>query len=160
MINNLEINGRKQTVEVEKDWNLLYIIREVFGLTGTKCGCSDGACGACVVIMNGEAVRSCRISAKKLAGAKITTIEGVADGERLHPIQQAFIDAGAVQCGFCTPGMIMRAKALLDHVPDPTEEEIREALQDHVCRCGGYQKIIEAIQLAAKRMQEEEDGRE
>ena len=99
MINNLEINGRKQTVEVEKDWNLLYIIREVLGLTGTKCGCSDGACGACVVIMNGEAVRSCRISAKKLAGAKITTIEGVADGERLHPIQQAFIDAGAVQCG-------------------------------------------------------------
>ena len=120
-----EINGEWKQLEIQESWSLLYIIREVLGLTGTKCGCQDscldGGCGACVVIVDGEAKRSCRIKGCTLEGARVLTIEGVADGERLHPIQQAFIDAGAVQCGFCTPGMVMRAKALLDKNLSPTE---------------------------------------
>lgn len=109
------------------------------------------------MIVDGEAKRSCRIKGCTLEGARVLTIEGVADGERLHPIQQAFIDAGAVQCGFCTPGMIMRAKALLDKNLSPTEEEVRQALSGHICRCGGLQKIVEAILLAAERMRGESD---
>lgn len=154
----IEVNGELRQLEIQETWSLLYIIREVLGLTGTKCGCQDGGCGACTVIVNGEAKRSCRINGCAADGAKILTIEGVADGENLHPIQQAFIDAGAVQCGFCTPGMIMKAKALLDKNADPTEEEVRKVLDGHICRCGGYQKIVEAILLAAKRMRGEPDG--
>lgn len=153
----IEVNGELKQLEIMESWSLLYIIREVLGLTGTKCGCQDGGCGACTVIIDGEAKRSCRINGCSLDGARILTIEGVADGENLHPIQQAFIDAGAVQCGFCTPGMIMRAKALLDKNPDPLEEEIRQALSGHICRCGGFQKIVEAILLAAGRMRGESD---
>ena len=111
------------------------------------------------MIVDGEAKRSCRIKGCTLEGARVLTIEGVADGERLHPIQQAFIDAGAVQCGFCTPGMVMRAKALLDKNLSPTEEEVRQALSGHICRCGGFQKIVEAIILAAERMRGESDER-
>ena len=114
-----------------------------------------GACGTCTVVMNGEAVRACLINSKKLEGAEITTIEGLADGCSLHPIQQAFIDAGAVQCGFCIPGMIMAAKALLDKNVNPTEDEVRKALEHNLCRCTGYEKIVEAVLLAAKRMRGE-----
>ena len=158
-----EINGEWKQLEIQESWSLLYIIREVLGLTGTKCGCQDscldGGYGACVVIVDGEAKRSCRIKGCTLEGARVLTIEGVADGERLHPIQQAFIDAGAVQCGFCTPGMVMRAKALLDKNLSPTEEEVRQALSGHICRCGGFQKIVDAIILAAERMRGESDER-
>lgn len=148
----LEVNGKLNKIEIEETWNLLYIIREVLGLTGTKCGCADGSCGTCTVIMNGEAVRSCGVNGVRANGAKILTIEGMADGENLHPIQQAFIDAGAVQCGFCTPGMVLRTKALLDKNPNPTEADIRVALDGHICRCCGYQKTVEAVMLAAQRM--------
>lgn len=147
-----KINGEERELEIEKNWSLLHILREVLGLTGAKCGCDTGDCGACTVMVNGDAVRSCRVKGTALNGAEILTIEGLADGEKLHPIQQAFIDAGAVQCGFCTPGMVMRAKALLDQNPDPTEAEVRHAIDPNICRCGGYQKIVEAILLAAKRL--------
>nr|WP_317378515.1 2Fe-2S iron-sulfur cluster-binding protein [uncultured Faecalimonas sp.] len=154
----LKINGRQKALEIEQDWSLLYIIREVLGLTGTKCGCGEGNCGTCTVIMNGKAVRSCKVKGSTLNGAEILTIEGVADGEELHPIQKAFIEAGAVQCGFCTPGMIMRAKALIDQNPDPTEQEVRQALAGHICRCGGFEKIVEAILNAAREMRGETCG--
>ena len=154
----LKINGRQKALEIEQDWSLLYIIREVLGLTGTKCGCGEGNCGTCTVIMNGKAVRSCKVKGSILNGAEVLTIEGVADGEELHPIQKAFIEAGAVQCGFCTPGMIMRAKALIDQNPDPTEQEVRQALAGHICRCGGFEKIVEAILNAAREMRGETCG--
>lgn len=150
----LTINGRVYPLQIEKSWTLLYVLREVLDLTGTKCGCGTNDCGACRVIVDGEAKNSCCLLAKNLQGKQITTIEGLSDGLHLHPLQQAFIDAGAVQCGFCTPGMIMSAKALLDRNPDPTEAEIREALRYNLCRCTGYVKIVEAVQLAARRMRE------
>lgn len=149
---NMEVNGQSYTIGTEKHWTLLYVIREVLDLTGAKCGCNTGDCGACTVIMNGKAVRSCMVNAKKADQAIITTIEGLAKGEELHPIQQAFIDAGAVQCGFCTPGMILSAKALLDQNPLPSEEEVRHSLDHNLCRCTGYDKIVQAVLLAAKRM--------
>ena len=152
---HFRLNGEDMTLDVRPKWTLLYILREFLHLTGTKCGCGTGNCGTCTVVMNGEAVRSCLINQKKLEGADVLTIEGLADGEKLHPIQQAFIDAGAVQCGFCTPGMIMSAKALLDENPSPAEDEIRQALAGNLCRCTGYVKIVEAVQLAAARMRGE-----
>ena len=153
----LIVNGQTYPILYEKNWNLLYVLREVLGLTGTKCGCGTNDCGACRVIVDGEAKNSCVLMVRNLAGKRIETIEGLSHGTELHPIQQAFIDAGAVQCGFCTPGMIMSAKALLDRCPDPTEEEIRAALEPNLCRCTGYVKIVEAVQLAAKRMREGEN---
>ena len=153
----LIVNGQTYPILYEKNWNLLYVLREVLGLTGTKCGCGTNDCGACRVIVDGEARNSCVLMVRNLAGKRIETIEGLSRGTQLHPIQQAFIDAGAVQCGFCTPGMIMSAKALLDRCPDPTEEEIRAALEPNLCRCTGYVKIVEAVQLAAKRMREGEN---
>ncbi|MBU5434136.1 (2Fe-2S)-binding protein [Pseudoflavonifractor sp. MSJ-37] len=148
----LKINGEIRTVQCEKNWTLLYVLREVLDLTGAKCGCNTGDCGACKVIIDGEAVNSCLVLAPKAVGKDIWTIEGLSKGPELHPIQQAFIDAGAVQCGYCTPGMVMSAKALLDKNPDPTEEDIRKAISNNLCRCTGYVKIVEAIQLAAERM--------
>lgn len=148
----LMINGQVRPVQVEPNWTLLYILREVLDLTGVKCGCATGDCGACRVIVDGEAKNSCLIQARNVVGKSITTIEGVADGAQLHPIQQAFIDAGAVQCGYCTPGMVLSAKALLDQNLNPTEEELREALLNNLCRCTGYVKIVEAVKLAARRM--------
>ncbi|MFV0464604.1 MAG: (2Fe-2S)-binding protein [Lachnospiraceae bacterium] len=150
----ITVNNRDHIISVEKNWTLLYVLREVLNLTGTKCGCSTNDCGACRVIVDQEAMNSCCLLARNLQGRKITTIEGIASGNQLHPIQQAFIDAGAVQCGFCTPGMILSAKALLDKVPDPTEPQIRSALEHNLCRCTGYVKIVEAVQLAAERMRE------
>jgi carbon-monoxide dehydrogenase small subunit len=147
----LDINGREHTVNVEKNWTLLYVLREVLNLTGSKCGCNTGDCGACKVLVDGEAVNSCTLLAVKAEGKKITTIEGLSNGTKLHPIQEAFIESGAIQCGFCTPGMIITAKALLDRNPKPTREEIVQALDNNLCRCTGYIKIIEAIQVAAER---------
>lgn len=145
----LKINGRMRQFAAEPDWNLLYILREVLDLTGTKCGCGTGNCGSCKVLVNGRAVNACCLKAASLSGKEITTIEGLSDGVHLHPIQQAFIDAGAVQCGFCTPGMVICAKALLDKDPNPSEEAIRKALRGNLCRCTGYVKIVKAVQLAA-----------
>lgn len=148
----LKINGEMRTVQVEKNWTLLYVLREVLDMTGAKCGCNTGDCGACKVIIDGEAVNSCLVLAPKAVGKEIETIEGLSNGPELHPIQQAFIDAGAVQCGYCTPGMVMSAKALLDRNLNPTEDEIREAIGNNLCRCTGYVKIVDAIKLAAERM--------
>ncbi|NCE63960.1 (2Fe-2S)-binding protein [Pseudoflavonifractor sp. 524-17] len=148
----LKINGEVRTVQVEKNWTLLHVLREVLDLTGAKCGCNTGDCGACKVILDGEAVNSCLVLAVKAVGQDIQTIEGLSNGPELHPIQQAFIDAGAVQCGYCTPGMVMSAKALLDKNPDPSEEEIRAAISNNLCRCTGYVKIVDAIRLAGARM--------
>lgn len=145
----LDINGRKRQIAVEESWNLLYVLREVLDMTGTKCGCNTGDCGSCKVIIDGNAVNSCMVRAARVQGKKIITIEGLTNGLELHPIQQAFIDCGAVQCGFCIPGMIMSAKALLDKDPDPSEEEIRNAIKGNLCRCTGYVKIVEAIREAA-----------
>ena len=148
----LKINGEVKSDQVEKNWTLLYVLREVLDLTGAKCGCNTGDCGACKVIIDGEAVNSCLVLAPKAVGKDIWTIEGLSNGPELHPIQQAFIDAGAVQCGYCTPGMVMSAKALLDKNLDPSEEEIGAAISNNLCRCTGYVKIVEAIRLAAERM--------
>lgn len=127
---------------------LIDSLREKLGLTGVKEGCSEGECGACTVIMDGEVVNSCLVMAFQAEGSSILTIEGLGDEENIHPIQQAFIDVGAVQCGYCTPGMILAAKALLDKNPNPTEEEIREAISGNLCRCTGYNKIVQAIDRA------------
>lgn len=145
---DLLVNGKKHSLEVEEDMRLIDLLREKLGLTGVKEGCSEGECGACTVIMDGEVVNSCLVMAFQAHESNIITIEGL-DGEgSLHPLQQAFIDAGAVQCGYCTPGMILSAKALLDKNPNPTEEEIREGISGNLCRCTGYNKIVEAINRA------------
>ncbi|MBC7218938.1 MAG: (2Fe-2S)-binding protein [Hadesarchaea archaeon] len=149
------VNGRKRKVLVRPKDLLLNVIRDELGLKGTKYGCGTGECGACTVLLDGRPVLSCLTLAVAADGRNITTIEGIGTDENLHPIQQAFIDAGAIQCGYCTPGMIISAKALLDRNPNPTEEEIRRAIKGNLCRCTGYVKIIAAIQLAAKRMRGE-----
>lgn len=152
----LWINGEAVRLEIDPKWTMLYVLREVLDLTGTKCGCKTGDCGACKIIADGTAVNACTLLARKAheQQMKIETIEGLADGESLHPIQEAFVECGAVQCGYCTPGMIIAAKALLDRNPDPDENEIRAALANNICRCTGYVKIVEAIQLSAKRLKE------
>lgn len=145
---SLNVNGKDHTLEVEEDMRLIDLLREKLGLTGVKEGCSEGECGACTVIMDGEVVNSCLVMAFQAEGSSILTIEGLGDEENIHPIQQAFIDVGAVQCGYCTPGMILAAKALLDKNPNPTEEEIREAISGNLCRCTGYNKIVQAVDKA------------
>jgi carbon-monoxide dehydrogenase small subunit len=150
----LKVNGQWREVETSPDRILLDLLREELGLTGTKKGCGEGECGACTVIMNGRAVLSCLIPAGKADGAEITTIEGLAPEEcELHPLQQAFLDEGAVQCGYCTPGMVLTAKVLLDENPSPGDEQIRRAISGNLCRCTGYSKIIAAIRTAAERLQ-------
>lgn len=141
----LRVNSNPVVVNVEEDRTLLYLIREVLGLTGTKEGCGEGDCGACSVLLNGELVNSCLVLAVQADGKELLTIEGVGTEEHLHPIQHAFIDAGAIQCGYCTPGMVLATKALLDKVPNPSEEEIRRGLSGNLCRCTGYQKIVDAV---------------
>jgi carbon-monoxide dehydrogenase small subunit len=149
----LNVNGQRYELTVPPWRTLLEVIREELGLTGTKEGCGMGECGACTVIMGGKAVNSCLVLAAEADGKNIITIEGLTKGDRLHPIQQAFIDHGGFQCGFCTPGMIMSAKALLDSNPRPTEDEIRKGISGNFCRCTGYTKIIESIKAAAGDME-------
>jgi len=146
---SLNINGRVETLEVFPHRTLLEVIREDLQLTGTKCGCEDGTCGTCTVLLDGTPVRSCLLLAAEVQGKEITTIEGLSDGEKLHPVQEAFVKYGAIQCGFCTPGMILTAKALLDRNPSPTEQEIRQAISGNLCRCSGYTKIVESIMAAS-----------
>lgn len=147
----LMVNGETYTVWIEDHETLLKVLREDLALTGTKEGCNEGECGACTVLVNGQPMNSCLILAREMEGASIETIEGEARNEVLSQLQQAFIEAGAIQCGFCTPGMIMSARALLERNPHPTEEEIKEALSGNLCRCTGYYGIIEAVQLAARK---------
>jgi aerobic-type carbon monoxide dehydrogenase small subunit (CoxS/CutS family) len=143
-----EVNGKVQEVLVEPWKTLLEVLREDLGLTGAKQGCDDGNCGACTVLVDGQAVKSCLMLAAQARGRKILTIEGLGSEGNLHPLQQAFIDHFAVQCGYCTPGMILTAKALLDENPGATEEEIRGYLHGNICRCTGYIKIVEAVEAA------------
>jgi len=139
------INEIATTAEIETDKLLVDFLREDLAMTGTKKGCGVGECGACTVIIDGRAVNSCMVLAATIDGSSVTTIEGVNKGEQLHRLQQSFIDHGAVQCGFCTPGMILSAKALLDSNPKPTEQEIKTALSGNLCRCTGYKKIVAAV---------------
>ncbi len=148
----LNVNGKVQRILAEPSSTLLEVLRDELGLTGAKNGCDDGNCGACTVIMDGKAVKSCLILVPQARNKKILTIEGLGDEKNLHPLQQAFIDHFAVQCGFCTPGMILTAKALLDENPEVREEDIREGLHGNICRCTGYVKIVEAIEAARDTM--------
>ena len=147
-----ELNGKKTIAEVDISDRLVDLLRNQFHLCGTKEACGQGECGACTVLVDEEAVHSCLMLAVQAEGKRVTTIEGLAQNGQIDPVQQAFIDCGAVQCGFCTPGMIMSAKGLLLHNQDPTDEEIKEALEGNLCRCTGYVKIIEAVKVAAERM--------
>ncbi len=148
----LNVNGETREVMVRPHWTLLYVLREELGLAGPKLSCGSGECGACTVLMDGKVVPSCLVLAAQAEGKKIITIEGLADGTTLHPLQEAFVEHGAVQCGFCTPGMIISAKALLDENPCPTEEDVKEAIAGNICRCTGYSNIVEAILDAASKI--------
>lgn len=139
------LNGKIREYDVPVEWTLLRLLREGFHLTGTKCSCAEGECGACTVILDREAVTSCIVMAVDVDGREVITIEGLEKDGKMHPLQEAFVAVGAIQCGFCTPGMIMSAKALLDKNPHPTEEEIRVGMSGNLCRCTGYDKIMEAI---------------
>jgi len=143
------VNGRRQEVAVEPRWTLLEMVREELRLSGSKEGCGTGDCGACSMIVDGRLVTSCLMLAAQADGREVMTVEGLTTNGQLHPVQQAFIDAGGVQCGFCTPGMIMAAKSLLDRNPQPSLEQVREGLAGNLCRCTGYAKIYEAVMLAA-----------
>ena len=145
----LKVNGESHDVAVKPNRTLLEVLREELGLTGTKEGCDAGDCGTCTVLLDGKPVPSCLVLAVDAQGKDILTIEGLANGPELHPIQKAFVDHGATQCGFCSPGMILTGKALLDRNPNPSEAEVRKAISGNLCRCTGYVKIIEAIMIAA-----------
>jgi len=146
----LNVNGKMHEVEAEADATLLGVLRDQLDLTGTKEGCGEGLCGACTVLLDGRAALACATTIAEVKNRAVLTIEGLAQKERLHPVQEAFLEASAFQCGFCTPGMIMEAVALLRTRPKPEEGEIRRALDGHICRCGTYPRIIQAVQLAAK----------
>lgn len=158
----LTVNGALYRASVRPTETLLDVLREHLFLTGTKRGCDSGKCGVCTVIMEGKAVKSCLTLAAKADGREVLTIEGLANGEVLHPLQQAFIDHSAVQCGFCSPGMLLAAKALLDENPSPTRQEVKDAITGNLCRCTGYVRIVDAILTAAQvsetRMNPEEQG--
>jgi len=147
-----KLNGSPVSVDANEDESLLWVIRQQLGLNGTKFGCGSGFCGSCTVIMNGEAVRSCTLPAIEAAESKVLTIEGLSSNGKLHPLQEEFVKNDALQCGFCTPGMIMNAYGLLLNNPEPTHEEVIIAMDENLCRCGAHGRIIEAIQNAGKQM--------
>ena len=151
----ITVNGQAQTREIEARLLLVHFIREDLELTGTHIGCDTSSCGACTVVMNGRAVKSCTIFAVTANGAEVTTIEGMMQGAQLHPLQEGFWEKHGLQCGFCTPGMIMSASHLLDKNPNPSEDEIRQGIAGNLCRCTGYNKIVEAIQYAAAKLNAE-----
>lgn len=148
----LTVNEKKYDVEVEPYLTLAECLRDRLGLTGVRVSCNEGECGSCTVLLEGQAVSSCLMLAVEVEGRNITTIEGLLQGEELHPIQKAFVEHHGMQCGFCTPGMILSAKALLDRTPNPTELEVREAISGNLCRCGSYPKIVKSILAATKMM--------
>ncbi len=148
----LTVNGKGYELQVRPWASLLEVIRDDLGLTGTKEGCGEGECGACTVIMDGKAVNSCIVLAVEADGRQITTIEGLAEGDKLHPVQEAFLEMGGMQCGFCTPGMILSTKVLLDGNKNPTDEDIRKGLEGNFCRCTGYTKIFESVKAAAQKI--------
>jgi len=145
------LNGKSIEVEVPPHWTVLKLLREKLGLTGTKEGCGIGECGTCTVLMDGMPVNACLVLAPKVEGKKVETIEGLGNRESLHPLQKSFIDHGAIQCGFCTPGILMSSKALLEQKSNPTQEDIKEAISGHLCRCTGYHQIIGAIEAAGNK---------
>ena len=147
---NLKINGEDCPVDVRAHWSLAYVIREKVGLTGTKTGCEMGTCGSCTILMDGKPIFSCLRMAVDAEGHELTTIEGIESDGELHPLQQTFIDDHGMQCGYCTPGMIIAAKALLDENSDPTEHEVKRAIGGHLCRCGTYVRIVRSIMNAAE----------
>ena len=150
---HFHLNGHDVSAEVESHRMLLQVLRETFEMTGTKEGCGQGECGACTVLIGGMNVNACLYPAFEVEGKSVTTVEGlIGEGNRLHPIQEAFVENGGVQCGFCTPGMIMSAKALLDENPHPTEAEIKEGIAGNLCRCTGYVQIVESIKKAAEKL--------
>ncbi|MBI4585925.1 MAG: (2Fe-2S)-binding protein [Planctomycetes bacterium] len=145
----LKINGASRQVETDPRRSLLSVLRDDLDLTGSKYGCGEGECGACTVLLDGRAARSCQVAVEAAAGREITTIEGLAKDSKLHPVQQAFLEAGAMQCGYCTPGMVLAVVALLGQKPKPDEAEVARALQGNLCRCGTYPRILAAVRLAA-----------
>jgi carbon-monoxide dehydrogenase small subunit len=147
---SMTVNGTSRTDSVEPRLLLVHYLREVAGLTGTNIGCDTSSCGACTVLVDGESVKSCTVLAVQADGAEVTTIEGLADGETMHPMQEAFREHHGLQCGYCTPGMVMAAISLLKEIPDPTEAQVREGLEGNLCRCTGYHNIVAAILAAAK----------
>ena len=149
---SLTVNGINYAISIEPNRTLVDVLRDVLGLTGTKKSCNEGECGACTVIMDGKPVASCLVLAVDADKKAITTIEGLADGENLHPLQVSFVLNGGIQCGYCTPGMIMSAKALLDENPDPTPLQVRTGVSGNLCRCTGYQQIVDSVMAAAKAM--------
>ncbi len=151
----VEVNGRSYRREVEPRLLLVDFVRQELGLTGTHVGCESSYCGACTVLLNGASVKSCTMFAVQADGGRLETVEGLADGERLHPLQQAFSDCHGLQCGYCTPGLLMSARYLLSRNPDPDEEEIRKAIAGNLCRCTGYQNVIAAVRQAAATMRKE-----
>ncbi|MGB9750019.1 MAG: (2Fe-2S)-binding protein [Caldisericia bacterium] len=151
---SFKVNGISKTIQIEGHESLLDILREKVNLTGTKRGCDDGSCGACTVVVNGEAVKSCIFSAKKLNGAEVITIEGITKNGDLHPIQKAMIDSGAIQCGFCTPGIIMELYSLFNKNLNASENELIDALAKHLCRCTGYESILDGAKLAQRYIKE------
>jgi len=148
----IRVNGEEHHVALASERNLLIVLREELGLTGTKYGCGEGECGACKVLLDGVAVRACQTPVGEAVGHEVTTIEGLARGEELHPVQQAFLEAGAFQCGFCTPGMIVAVASLLRRLPEPSDDEIRAALDGNICRCGGYLRILDAVHRASRTL--------
>lgn len=151
----LTVNGEERKLSIDENLRLLDLLRDELGLVGTKEGCGEGECGACTVIMDGETVNSCMVMAFQADGSEITTIEGLERDGKIHPVQKAYIDVGAVQCGFCIPGMVLSTKALLDKNGNPTEEEIREGLSGNLCRCTGYSKMVHATELAKEYLEGE-----
>jgi aerobic-type carbon monoxide dehydrogenase small subunit (CoxS/CutS family) len=151
-ITELNVNGVRRATDADPERSLLSVLRDDLGLTGAKYGCGEGNCGACTVLLDGRRVRSCVTRVGDAAGKPVRTVEGLADGDKLHPVQQAFLDAGALQCGYCTPGLVMAAVGLLEEKPDAGREEIARGLNGNVCRCGTYTRIVVAVERAAKEM--------
>ena len=147
---SLTVNGTEEQIQVPSNMTLLHALRDKLGFTGTKNGCEAGECGACTVLVNGEPTNACMVLAVELDGSEISTIEGLAEGDKLSPLQQAFVELNAIQCGFCTPGMLMAGTALLERNPNPSEEDIKAAMVGNLCRCTGYQRIIDAVQKASR----------
>lgn len=149
---NFKLNGKPVSIDVEADRKLIWVLRTDFGLTGTKYGCGENYCGSCTVLVNENAERSCQLSMQQVQNKDVITIEGLSNGEKLHPLQKAFIEHDALQCGYCTPGMILNAYSLLKKNPNPNTEEIKAGMEDNLCRCGAHNRIIEAIITASKEM--------